>query len=163
MTTVMRGDYRVEPGFGYILKDSGYVRISRDCSLILPAALYDEMDLASLDTLFFHHLRKERAMNTAASEQATAESSPPPVQVGDRVLYTLGEGDVATIDAAAPKAHHGRNPVGVGQSYPAVVTAAFGPTCANLHVTLDGAGPHADYWATSRGRGEQPGQWLPRA
>lgn len=90
-----------------------------------------------------------------------AESAPRPAAVGDRVLYSLSDGDVATINATEPTGN-GRNAARTDQPYAAVVVATFGPDVANLRVLLDGAGQGADYWATSRQRGTAPGQWQPQ-
>lgn len=55
--------------------------------------------------------------------------------------------------------HPGRNNVYEGQVFPAMVVAVFGNgEHLNLKVFLDG-GPGAEYWATSRPEGDQPGQW----
>lgn len=80
------------------------------------------------------------------------------VQLGDRVSYKLSEYDVQLINSADPAGGH-RNPVYAGQDYPAIVTAVFSVSCANLRVILDGAGEGSDYWATSRQPGDQPSQW----
>lgn len=88
-------------------------------------------------------------------------SSPRPT-VGRIVHYQLSDGDVALID------RHGidrmgrtdRNAARAGQVYPAMVVAVFDPSTgsANLKVFLDG-GAGAEYWATSRVEGDEPGQW----
>ena len=87
--------------------------------------------------------------------------------IGRIVHYTLNAGDVALIDRMYPHSAQGappRNPVSVGDTYPAVVVRVFDPSTstANLQVLLDGAAP---YWATSRTEGEGGGHWAwpPRA
>lgn len=96
---------------------------------------------------------------TARTVPLTDESEPAPVAVGDRVLYTLSESEARSINAT----HSGNNMNAphAGQVYSAVVTATWSADCANLRVSLDGAGYGADLWATSRLRGDQPGQWRP--
>jgi hypothetical protein len=89
-------------------------------------------------------------------------SSPRP-SVGRIVHYQLTEQDVQLIDQLGHPDRTGRpsrNPVRAGQTYPAMVVAVFDPTTgsANLKVFLDG-GAGAEYWATSRGEGDEPGQW----
>lgn len=82
--------------------------------------------------------------------------------VGRIVHYTLTETDCQVIGEQPSTI---RNGVAAGQVYPAVVTAVFGNgEYANLKVFLDG-GPGAEYWATSRAEGEEPGRWMwpPRA
>jgi hypothetical protein len=87
--------------------------------------------------------------------------------LGSTVFYTLSEADIPLIEHRSPQRqkveHDGgastvymRNPVAVGQVYPAQVVAVFGPTAANLIVQLDG---YAQYWATSRSQGDEPGQY----
>jgi hypothetical protein len=81
--------------------------------------------------------------------------------LGRIVHYRLSEHDVAEIDRESPRRTGGvgvqRNPVSVGQVYPAQVVATFGSgTTANLAVQLDGAAQH---WATSRVEGDSPGTW----
>jgi hypothetical protein len=87
--------------------------------------------------------------------------------IGRIVHYKLSEGDVAEINRHIPQHREDRswrrNPVSVGQVYPAQVVAVFdGGSSANLAVQLDGA---AQYWATSRAEGDEPGRWSwpPRA
>lgn len=92
------------------------------------------------------------ANDTAATPEAEAPA------LGAHVSYTLSESDVLAINAADP-AGNGRNTVRANQIYPATVTAVWSPTCVNLRVHLDGAGPFADYWATSRVRGTDASQW----
>lgn len=84
--------------------------------------------------------------------------------IGRIVHYTLSEGDVEVINLRVPQ-HQGlmvRNTVAAGQTYPAMIVATFDGEHANLKVFLDGQG---DYWATSRGPGDEPGTWAwpPRA
>jgi hypothetical protein len=93
----------------------------------------------------------------APSEPTTGQTNPT-VQLGDGVAYMLSEYDVQLINSADPAGNH-RNTVYAGQRYPALVTAVFSPSCVNLRVFLDGAGPGSDYWATSRQSGDQPSQW----
>jgi hypothetical protein len=81
--------------------------------------------------------------------------------IGRIVHYRLSEGDVSQINDQSPVRDPSselvcRNPVSAGQVYPAQVVAVFDERCCNLVVQLDGA---AQYWATSRTRGDQPGQW----
>lgn len=91
------------------------------------------------------------------------ETTPP--TVGRTVHYILSAQDVAYIDRTCPAQVQGesgyyeavRNPVAEGQVYPAQVVATWGGPSANLVVQLDGT---AQYWATSRGEGDQPGQWF---
>ncbi|HEX5119818.1 MAG TPA: hypothetical protein VFW65_31925 [Pseudonocardiaceae bacterium] len=90
----------------------------------------------------------------------TAESRPRPVAICDLVTYRLTESDVAVIETTDP-GHAHRNRVHAGQVCAAVVVAKCGPDAANLRVILDGAGVFADFWATSRSRGTEPGQWQP--
>jgi hypothetical protein len=58
--------------------------------------------------------------------------------------------------ASGHVAHVG-NRAAAGDCYPAVVVRTFGGTAANLSVLLDGTDT---FWATSRGEGDQPGQWV---
>jgi hypothetical protein len=75
--------------------------------------------------------------------------------VGRIVHYTLSKGDVATVDNQIPR--RDRNPVAEGQVYPAQIVAVWSAEgCVNLVVQLDGL---AQYWATSRSLGDQPGTW----
>jgi hypothetical protein len=94
--------------------------------------------------------------------------------VGQRVLYTLTEGDAAEINRrradytrhrtiageATGTGHmaHVGNAAHAGQQFPGEVVAVFKPnsTTANLQVRLDGNDP---YWATSRSEGAGPGYW----
>lgn len=78
--------------------------------------------------------------------------------IGRIVHYRLNAGDVATIISQNPNGGANRNAVREGQVYPATITAVFDPssTTCNLVVQLDGT---AQYWATSRTEGDQPGQW----
>ncbi|MEU5945127.1 hypothetical protein ABZ793_06140 [Micromonospora sp. NPDC047465] len=73
--------------------------------------------------------------------------------IGRIVHYRISEADAkainAGIDPIAVQKH--RNPVRAGQVYPAIVTAVFGGSGANLVVQLDGIQQH---WVTSRKRGE---------
>jgi hypothetical protein len=57
---------------------------------------------------------------------------------------------------------HVGNRAEAGQACAATVVRTFGGDAANLQVHLDGTDT---YWATSRGEGDQPGQWTwpPRA
>ncbi|HVK23224.1 MAG TPA: hypothetical protein VM677_17850 [Actinokineospora sp.] len=77
---------------------------------------------------------------------------------GRIVHYTLSEWDVAQITTAAlngaPWREH-YNQVAQGQTFPALIVRDAGE-CVNLQVFVDGA---FTYWATSRTRGDQPGQW----
>ena len=77
--------------------------------------------------------------------------------LGSIVFYKLNDGDIPHIDARNDQP---RNPVRAGQVYPAQVVAVFdtspASTTANLIVQLDG---YAQYWATSRSCGNQPGQY----
>jgi hypothetical protein len=84
--------------------------------------------------------------------------------VGDRVLYTLGPGDVRLIDEQSPMVvdgHQVRNSVHEGDVYPADVIRVWSAEsgCANLRVLLDG---RADYWATSRAWDNPEVDWTPR-
>lgn len=81
--------------------------------------------------------------------------------LGRKVLYMLTDGDVLMIEQRTPYGSGGvRNPVRVGQVYPAEVVAVFHPEAdnpvANLVVQLDGLAQH---WATSRAEGTEPGTW----
>jgi len=78
--------------------------------------------------------------------------------IGRIVHYTLGDQDARWIEENVPAFQ--RNAARAGQTYPAVVVAVFHPstTTANLKVLLDG-GAGAEYWATSRTEGDEPGQW----
>lgn len=102
--------------------------------------------------------------------------------IGSRVLYKLHADDAEQINrrrtdfAVFNRVHHpadhepgsfpGRsghighygNEVTEGGVYPADVVRIFSPgaTTVNLQVHLDG---NDVYWATSRPRGDQPGQW----
>lgn len=83
--------------------------------------------------------------------------------IGRIVHYKLTDGDVSQINDQAPARDPNsgltrRNPVAAGQEFPAQIVAVFNEaagTC-NLVVQLDGA---AQYWATSRSHGDEPGQW----
>jgi len=97
------------------------------------------------------------ATDTGLPETDTAEAAPT-VAVGDHVSYVLSDYDVKSINAADP-AGSNRNTAHSDHAYPALVTAVFSQDCVNLRVHLDGAGPGADYWATSRQRGTGPAQW----
>jgi hypothetical protein len=78
--------------------------------------------------------------------------------LGRIVHYRLNAGDVAAIDRNVPHAGANRNHVREGEVYPALVVRVFDPsvTTANLVVQLDGL---AQYWATSRTEGDEPGHW----
>lgn len=80
--------------------------------------------------------------------------------LGRIVHYVLSADDVDAIDRLMPIVVDGqrqpRNPVAVGDMYPAMVVKVFGAPYANLQVFLDGA---CTYWATSRGEGDQPATW----
>ena len=84
----------------------------------------------------------------------------PQPTVGRIVHYQLSGSDVTVIDQRCPLVNTSgqtlRNSVREGSVLPAMVTAVFGPGCANLKVSLDGLG---EYWATSRAEGDAPGQW----
>lgn len=77
--------------------------------------------------------------------------------VGRIVHYQLSAADAELIDQLHAFDQTARNPVREGQVYPAQVTAVFSPSCVNLVVQLDGI---AQYWATSRQPGDQPGAWF---
>lgn len=84
--------------------------------------------------------------------------------VGDRVLYTLGPGDVTLINEQSPAVVDGklvRNSVDEGDVYPADVIRVWSTEsgCANLRVLLDG---RAEYWATSRAWDNPEVDWTPR-
>jgi hypothetical protein len=106
---------------------------------------------------------------------STTEGNPVPT-AGRTVLYKLNANDAKEInrrrrDAGAftrklgpadagetgRTGHvlHSGNHVAEGDVLPAFKVADFGST-ANLHVLLDGNDTH---WATSRGEGDEPGQW----
>lgn len=51
---------------------------------------------------------------------------------------------------------HFGNKASPGQVFPAVVVATWSTTLANLQVLLDG---NDTFWATSRGQGDDHGQW----
>ena len=90
------------------------------------------------------------------------------------VLYRLNEADVNAINRRRNDAAynldkirnekpgyqvHVGNRVQVGETYPAVVVRRNGDTpgsSINLSVLLDGTDT---YWATSRGEGDENGQW----
>jgi hypothetical protein len=83
--------------------------------------------------------------------------------VGRIVHYRLAQGDVSQIEDQSPSRDQRsgltcRNPVSVGQVYPAQIVAVFsgGSGSCNLVVQLDGT---VQYWATSRAHGNEPGQW----
>ena len=86
--------------------------------------------------------------------------------VGRIVHYQLAATDADLIrQSEAYLRGNNCNPVAEGQVYPAMVVAVFGNgEHVNLKVLLDG-GPGAEYWATSRAEGEDPGRWSwpPRA
>jgi threonine aldolase len=83
-------------------------------------------------------------------------------------MYKISAGDVPLIDRLHPaitkdgeeRSIVHRNPVREGEVYPATVVRVFSTNSqtANLRVHLDGDGT-ADYWATSRTEGENPGTW----
>jgi hypothetical protein len=66
------------------------------------------------------------------------------VKVGDIVLYTVAESD-------EPNTRHNGAVI-----LPAVVTAVWGPSCANLKIMTDGP---VNTWKTSALRGSGPGNW----
>lgn len=66
------------------------------------------------------------------------------VKVGDIVLYTVAEFD-------EPNTRHNGAVI-----LPAVVTAVWGPSCANLKIMTDGP---VNTWKTSALRGSGPGNW----
>jgi hypothetical protein len=88
----------------------------------------------------------------------------PQATIGRIVHYRLSEQDVQLIDEQHPMTgadgrRNPRNPVAVGQICPAMVVRIFDPgPYVNLQVFLDG-GAGAEYWATSRVEGDEPGQW----
>lgn len=84
--------------------------------------------------------------------------------IGRIVHYKLTASDAHLIDQQDPSGkaagHPGRNPVSEGQVYPAMVVGVFGNGLyLNLKVFLDG-GSAAEYWATSRSEGDEPGTWF---
>ena len=72
------------------------------------------------------------------------------------VLYKLNLYDADEINRRRSNSViHCGNEASEGQVFPAFVVADWGG-CANLQVLLDG---NDSYWATSRGQGDEPGQW----
>lgn len=87
------------------------------------------------------------AAEAAAPEPvAEAEEAAPGRQpkVGDVVLYQVADSD-------EPNTKHNGAVI-----LPAVVTAVWGPACANLKLLTDGP---VNTWKTSALRGDGPGQW----
>jgi hypothetical protein len=78
---------------------------------------------------------------------------------GQPVVYVLSEYDAADIKAKRAEAGIGGNSPGAGDRCPAVIVKLWGPTYANLAVTLDG---HDTFWATSRNldASGEPGTWF---
>ena len=77
----------------------------------------------------------------------------PPIKLGQTVLYTLTEGDEATINTTFTR----RNAVKAGMVFPALVVRVWSPSMANLQVLIDGQGT---LWATSKGGpSQEPGSW----
>ena len=83
------------------------------------------------------------------------------LETGQTVLYKLSDYDADAISArrTASNGVLEGNPPYAGSQFPAHVVATWGPDTANLQVVLDG---NDTYWATSRQRGNQPGQWEPQ-
>jgi hypothetical protein len=88
--------------------------------------------------------------------------------LGDIVIYTLDGSDIDQINRrrvpgaahaegwpAGAQAHEG-NQVRAGEECPAVIVREWNPGMANLQVLLDGTDT---FWATSRVKGPNPGQW----
>lgn len=80
----------------------------------------------------------------AAAAPETPPSLPREPRVGDVVIYHVSEHDEPNTRHNAPKI------------LPAVVTAVWGPVCANLKILTDGP---VNTWKTSALRGDGPGNW----
>lgn len=109
---------------------------------------------------------------TPAKPDTTAAASAQTPSIGRVVHYRLSKSDAQEINKrrkrfqGAPaqvwgfQAHVG-NRASAGDVFPAVIVRVFGDnpganTTVNLQVQLDG---NDTYWATSRARGEEDGQW----